>query len=167
MITNTAMGMGKLTKVTMTWTNGYYDDEDDGGEKDHLDDNYYRRISRRRGENFEKNGHYRKGYDTHDHHKMKKVSIKIYKDFYDEDCDSDFDECNGGYHYDQERENGPYYNEDRYDYNGEKQDHGKRDHYEKGCHHRDRKGCSDDEDHEDYYYKDYHGEKDFRDYENK
>lgn len=41
MITNTAMGMGKLTKVTMTWTNGYYDDEDDGGEKGHLDDNYY------------------------------------------------------------------------------------------------------------------------------
>lgn len=37
----------------------------------------------------------------------------------------------------------------------------------KGYHHRDRKGPSDDEDHEDYYYMDYrHGEKDFRDYEN-
>lgn len=98
--------------------------------------------------------------------KWKKLEYKKIH-LYDEDYDSDF-ERNGGYHYDHEWEDGWYCNEDRHDYNEQKQDHGKRDHYEKEYHHRDRKGRGDDEDHEDYYYKDYrHGEKDFRDYENK
>lgn len=73
--------------------------------------------------------------------KWKKLEYKKIH-LYDEDYDSDF-ERNGGYHYDHEWEDGWYCNEDR-------------------------KGRGDDEDHEDYYYKDYrHGEKDFRDYENK
>lgn len=79
MITNTAMAMGKLTKATMTWTSVTYimttkmmvekrmiismtiiiDEYHEGGGEE--------------GENFEENGHCRKGYDTHGHHEVKKV----------------------------------------------------------------------------------------------
>lgn len=78
---------------------GYYDNEDDGEKDDHRDDNYYEGKGGEKGENFEENGHYRKGYSSHQY--------KKYKDFYDEDYDSDFDERNGG----------RYYNEGRHDCN--------------------------------------------------
>lgn len=105
---------GKIDKghYDLDKRHGYYDDENDGGEKDdHRDDNYYEGEGNEEGENFEENGHYRKGYSTHSH------QYKKYKDFYDEDYDSDFNERNGGYHYDHERENGRYYNEGRHDCN--------------------------------------------------
>lgn len=41
---------------------GYYDNEDDGEKDDHRNDNYYEGEGGEKGENFEENGHYRKGY---------------------------------------------------------------------------------------------------------
>lgn len=83
MITNTDMAMGKLTKATMTWTSvTYIMTTKMMVEKMVVEmiismtiiiDEYHEGEGGEEGENFEENGHCRKGYDTHGHHEVKKV----------------------------------------------------------------------------------------------
>lgn len=80
MITNTAMAMGKLTKATMTWTSVTHIMTTKMMVEKRMIismtiiiDEYHEGEGGEEGENFEENGHCRKGYDTHGHHKVKKV----------------------------------------------------------------------------------------------
>ncbi|CAK9804941.1 hypothetical protein ANTPLA_LOCUS4262 [Anthophora plagiata] len=144
---------------------GYYNEDGGGKKNQHHDDGYYDEHHEgekgEKGEGFEENSNYKKGYSTHGHHEVKKLDdFKKYKEFHDEDYESDFDEQDGGHHYDRDEEKGGHHKGSHHDYSEHDADYGKKGDYQKGHYDRDHKGQDSVDVHEDYYQNDFrHGKK--------